>query len=62
MFAVTPPDLSKSAFHDLREVIPVRLTTDPWIPEGTGISPRTGLDTSPLPVNAEQPLYSCFAR
>jgi len=38
VFTVTPFDISKSAFHELREVIPVRLTTDPWTPDGTGVS------------------------
>jgi len=37
LFTINPPDPHKSPFHELREVIPVRLTTDPWTPNGTGI-------------------------
>jgi hypothetical protein len=37
LFAITPPDASRSAFHELREVVPVRLSTDPWAPSSAGI-------------------------
>lgn len=40
LLTMTPPDLQKSAFMDLRQSIPIRLTTDPWTTDGTGI----GLD------------------
>jgi hypothetical protein len=29
---MTPPDPVKSTFRELRQVVPVRLTTDPWTP------------------------------
>ncbi len=37
MFTITPPDAFRSAFHELREVVPVRLSTDPWAPSSAGI-------------------------
>ncbi|KAG5645981.1 hypothetical protein DXG03_004582 [Asterophora parasitica] len=49
LFSTTPPDLSRAPFHDLRQVIPVRLTTDAWADDGTGVGAnhrRTGSDHS----------------
>ena len=34
---MTPPDPSQSPFSEFRQIVPVRLTTDAWIPDGTGI-------------------------
>ena len=34
---VTPPDARKSPFFDVRQVIPVRLTTDAWTADGAGL-------------------------
>ena len=31
-----PPDISKSPFDELRCVVPIRLTTDPWTNDGSG--------------------------
>ncbi|EAU85980.2 hypothetical protein CC1G_03003 [Coprinopsis cinerea okayama7 len=38
LFTMNPPDPLKSPFNDLRQVIGIRLTTDPWAPgqQGTG--------------------------
>ncbi|KAJ7044611.1 hypothetical protein C8F04DRAFT_1350853 [Mycena alexandri] len=38
LFTVTPPDVTKAAFVGIREVVPVRLTTDPWTEDGRGFS------------------------
>ncbi|KAF5382443.1 hypothetical protein D9615_002714 [Tricholomella constricta] len=49
LFSMTPPDPQRSPFHELRQVIPVRLTTDAWIADGTGVGAshqRTGSDYS----------------
>lgn len=35
--STTPPDAQKAPFIELRMTIPVRLTTDPWTADGTGI-------------------------
>lgn len=37
VFTVTPLDPVKAPFSELRELIPVRLSTDQWIPNGAGI-------------------------
>ncbi|KAF9483515.1 hypothetical protein BDN70DRAFT_799620 [Pholiota conissans] len=37
LFTITPLDPGKAPFAPLREVVPVRLATDPWTPNGTGI-------------------------
>jgi len=49
LFSMTPPDPQRSPFIDLRQVIPVRLTTDAWTANGTGVGVmhrRTGSDYS----------------
>jgi len=38
LLTVTPPDATKAAFIGIREVIPARLTTDPWTEDGRGIA------------------------
>jgi len=30
LFSMTPPEPRKSPFNELRQVVPIRLTTDPW--------------------------------
>jgi hypothetical protein len=40
LFTVTPLDPAKTPFGDLREVIPIKLSTDPWTPNGAGIGGR----------------------
>ncbi|EDR13768.1 uncharacterized protein LACBIDRAFT_292561 [Laccaria bicolor S238N-H82] len=37
LFTVNPHDPKKSSFRDLRQVIPVRLTTDTWTMNGAGV-------------------------
>ncbi|KAN0087511.1 hypothetical protein V8E55_006132 [Tylopilus felleus] len=37
VLSMTPPDLSKSPFKELRMVVPIRLTTDRWNNDGTGL-------------------------
>ncbi|KAJ7653481.1 hypothetical protein B0H17DRAFT_1100695 [Mycena rosella] len=49
LFTVTPPDVSKSPFTNIRETIPVRLTTDPWTEDGRGIAARPSLSVPPSP-------------
>ncbi|PPQ75815.1 hypothetical protein CVT24_002677 [Panaeolus cyanescens] len=53
LLTVTPHDPIKSPFGDLREVIPVKLATDPWSANGAGIgaqrdSPAFDIPTPPL--------------
>ena len=36
VLCVTPPDPGKSAFSELRHVVPVRLVTDPWTGDFSG--------------------------
>lgn len=31
---MTPPDPVKSPFRELRQVVPIHLTTDKWVPNG----------------------------
>lgn len=33
---VTPPEPTKAPFSELRQVVPIRLTTDPWSNDGMG--------------------------
>lgn len=50
LLTVTPPDVTKAAFIGIREMIPVRLTTDPWAEDGRGIlAPRQSLSVPPSP-------------
>lgn len=36
VLTMTPPDLFKSSFKELRMVVPIRLATDRWNDDGTG--------------------------
>ncbi|KAF5344893.1 hypothetical protein D9758_011590 [Tetrapyrgos nigripes] len=38
LFSMTPIDPNKAPFKELRQVIPIRLTTDEWIADGSGSS------------------------
>ncbi|CAA7262955.1 unnamed protein product [Cyclocybe aegerita] len=52
LFTVNPLDPSKSPFGEVREVIPVRLATEPWTPNGAGMGARREsmlADGSPTP-------------
>ncbi|KAF8903178.1 hypothetical protein CPB84DRAFT_1814790 [Gymnopilus junonius] len=40
LFTINPTDPSKTPFAELREVIPIRLATEPWTPNGAGIGGR----------------------
>jgi len=42
VFSITPPDALRGPVGDLRQVIPVRIVTDPWAADGS-----TGLHVSP---------------
>lgn len=37
LFSMTPPNPKRSPFGDLRQTIPIRLTTDPWTGDGTSM-------------------------
>lgn len=37
LFSINPPEPTKCPFGDLRQVIPIRLATDPWRQDGSGI-------------------------
>ncbi|KAF8195610.1 hypothetical protein K438DRAFT_1586540 [Mycena galopus ATCC 62051] len=52
LLTVNPPDVTKSAFVGIREVIPVRLTTDVWTEDGRGIAPRQSFSIPPSPEEA----------
>ncbi|KZT64274.1 hypothetical protein DAEQUDRAFT_43057 [Daedalea quercina L-15889] len=36
VFSMTPPDPAKTPFNELRQVVPIRLTTDSWTSDGAG--------------------------
>ncbi|KAF9533091.1 hypothetical protein CPB83DRAFT_845820 [Crepidotus variabilis] len=38
LFTITPPEVTRSPFWELREAIPIRLTTDPWTPDDNNIA------------------------
>jgi hypothetical protein len=40
VLSMYPSEPAKALFKELRQVIPVRLTSDPWTPDGSG---RAGL-------------------
>jgi len=55
VFTVTPLDPVKAPFSELRELIPVRLSTDHWVPNGSGIGVgHEHLWDSPTPPNDNQ--------
>lgn len=37
LFSMTPPEAQKAPFIELRQVVPIRLTTDVFSADGTGI-------------------------
>ncbi|KAJ7639086.1 hypothetical protein FB45DRAFT_1001079 [Roridomyces roridus] len=41
LLTMTPPNVNKSPFVNLRETVPVRLTTDPFSEDGRGIAAHT---------------------
>ncbi|KAF9220888.1 hypothetical protein BS17DRAFT_713182 [Gyrodon lividus] len=42
VLTMSPPDLLKSPFKELRMVVPIRLTTDPWNEDGSGLGAYGG--------------------
>ncbi|KDR82877.1 hypothetical protein GALMADRAFT_238510 [Galerina marginata CBS 339.88] len=55
LFTVTPLDPGKTPFGEVREVIPVRLSTESWTPNGAGIGrPDSALWESPTPPTAKE--------
>ncbi|KAK7054184.1 hypothetical protein R3P38DRAFT_2500189 [Favolaschia claudopus] len=49
LFTVTPADVTKATFTGIRAMIPVQLTTDPWIEDGRGIAHRQSFPVPPSP-------------
>ena len=52
-----PSDPAKAPFKELRQVIPIRLTSHPWLPDGNGLRHSTfgGSETSlTLPIGDEE--------
>jgi len=48
LLTVTPPDVTKAAFIGIREMVPVRLTTDAWTEDGRGVvAPRQSFSSIP---------------
>ena len=37
VLSMTPSEPSKAPFRELRLIVPVRLTTDPWSKDGSGV-------------------------
>lgn len=58
---MAPPDLSKSPFKELRMIVPVRLATDRWNEDGTGVGtygPPSISSSDELPAAPELPYTS----
>jgi len=50
LLTVTPPNVTKAPFINIRETIPVRLTTDPFSQDGRGIeAARRSVSVPPSP-------------
>jgi len=49
VLSMTPPEPGKSPFRELRQVIPVRLTTDPWSGESLYVEDSIQSDHSDPP-------------
>jgi len=52
-----PSDPSKAPFKELRQVIPVRLTSHPWLPDGNSLSHGTFEDSASsltLPIDGDE--------
>ncbi|KAJ7068536.1 hypothetical protein C8F01DRAFT_1017973 [Mycena amicta] len=58
LFTVTPPDVSKAAFIGIRQMVPVRLTTDTYTDDGRGIgAARDSLNLSVPPSPEDSDLF-----
>ncbi|KAF7301916.1 hypothetical protein MIND_00757600 [Mycena indigotica] len=58
LFTVTPPDVTKSPFVGIREMVPVRLTTDPYTEDGRGIAAaRDSINVSVPPSPEDSALF-----
>jgi len=57
---MNPPDPGKCPFRDFRLVIPIRLATDPWTADGTGVGssttspPRDHESNFPIPTSPDE--------
>lgn len=47
VLSMTPPDYQKSPFKDFRLLIPIRLTTNAWTADGTGVGARDAIRGHP---------------
>ncbi|KAJ4482383.1 hypothetical protein J3R30DRAFT_3459026 [Lentinula aciculospora] len=46
LFSMTPHEAQKAPFSELRQVIPIRLTTDAWSSDGTGVGTNLHSESS----------------
>jgi hypothetical protein len=54
LLSITPPEsATKAPFTELRQCIPIRLTTDQWIADGTGIGADTRTSEYSVPSSPE---------
>lgn len=51
---VTPPDFTKAPFSELRQLIPIRLTTDAWSVHGNGMEAEYEYMGPPTPPEGQQ--------
>lgn len=54
MLTMTPPELVKSPFKELRLVVPIRLATDPWNEDGSGLGAYGGVYDPPSMSSSEE--------
>ena len=54
MLSMSPPDPVKTPFTELRTVVPIRLTTDPWSDDGAGPFAGTEYSVPSTPEEASQ--------
>lgn len=53
-----PPDPAKAPFRELRQVVPVRLATDPWTPGFDDYASEFSVPSTPEDYLEEQPHLS----
>ncbi|KIJ17626.1 hypothetical protein PAXINDRAFT_167632 [Paxillus involutus ATCC 200175] len=54
VLTMTPPELVKSPFKELRLVVPIRLATDPWNEDGSGLGAYGGVYDPPSMSSSEE--------
>lgn len=54
VLTMTPPDLSKSPFKELRLTVPIRLATDPYPRDGSGVAGYGGQYSPPSISSSEE--------